>query len=353
MKKILRILTLVFLVPLIMGCVFAYPSGNSWPPVYEKKYGEWYDLPWGLNRNYYYGENGYLPDLAYESLGSFVDLAYSWGEDFRANYPGRLERAQAVLSFVQSWTEYGYDEDYVVMQDEPQAEWAWNADEMAYMIEEARAEGTVAVGDCEDFAFLCATLYLAAGFDVAIIDAPQHVALMIWFPEFPDANIYWDILDGRGYGWIWVEATGDSNPLGWTPPDFSDGSFETYVIESEFPPVAAFTYAPLAPMVNETITFDASGSSDTDGSIVSYVWGFGDGTTGLGKTTTHSYEAEGAYTVSLTVTDDNGLTDTATQLTNEVIPEFSTTFLLLFFVVATLVAVIYRTRHSKNVHIIR
>lgn len=348
MKKILLILAMFFLVPLIINYAFAYPSGNVWPPVFEKKYGEWYDEPWGLNRNFYYGEDGYLPDLAYESIGEYVDLAYSLGEDFKANYPNELERAQAVLSYVQSWTEYGYDEDNVVMENEPQAEWAWNADELAHMMEEARAQGTVAMADCEDFAFLCSTLYLAAGFDVGIVDAPQHVALLIWFPEFPDANIYWDILDGRGYGWIWVEATADNNELGWTPPDFSDGSFDVYVIENAISPVASFTYFPFDPEVNETITFDASGSSDPDGSIITYEWDFGDGTTGAGEFATHSYVSEGFYNVSLTVTDNDGLTDTATQITNEVIPEFSTETMLLSFIVATLVAIIYGKRSAKK-----
>ncbi len=53
---------------------------------------------------------------------------------------------------------------------------------------------------------------------------PITCALLIWLPEFSNANNYWDIPnDGRDAGWIWVEATGSSNPLGWTPPDFEDG----------------------------------------------------------------------------------------------------------------------------------
>jgi hypothetical protein len=80
--------------------------------------------------------------------------------------------------------------------------------------------------------FLCGTIYVGAGFDAAIIDAPGHCALLIWLPEFSNANNYWDISDGRGAGWIWVEATGSSNPLGWTPPDFEDGGWTAYPINS-------------------------------------------------------------------------------------------------------------------------
>ncbi len=58
------------------------------------------------------------------------------------------------------------------------------------------------------------------------------------------------------------------------------------------------------------ISFDGSQSSDADGSIVSYAWTFGDGATGSGVTTTHSYASTGSFTVTLTVTDDDGATDT-------------------------------------------
>ncbi len=55
------------------------------------------------------------------------------------------------------------------------------------------------------------------------------------------------------------------------------------------------------------VTFDASLSKDSDGSIVSYAWNFGDGATGTGAVARHSYQAAGAYTVTVTVTDDRGL----------------------------------------------
>jgi len=70
-------------------------------------------------------------------------------------------------------------------------------------------------------------------------------------------------------------------------------------------PTAAFTAA----MDKRTVSVDASGSTDEDGTIVSYAWEFGDGETGTGKTAQHTYEEDGTYTVKLTVTDDRGDTD--------------------------------------------
>src|SRR5699024_4014823 len=51
---------------------------------------------------------------------------------------------------------------------------------------------------------------------------------------------------------------------------------------------------------------DGTGSTDPDGTIVSYLWDWGDGTTSTGETASHVYSAVGEYTVTLEVTDDRG-----------------------------------------------
>jgi PKD repeat protein len=67
---------------------------------------------------------------------------------------------------------------------------------------------------------------------------------------------------------------------------------------------------PLASFTNECMgaicEFDGSQSSDTDGTIASYAWQFGDGTSGSGPTPHHAYAVGNRYVVSLTVTDDTG-----------------------------------------------
>jgi hypothetical protein len=195
----------------------------------------WYD-DWGIYRTYYAGTHGFIPNLADETLDQYEGTAYEIGLSFREKYSSKTERAAAILKYVQRWTEYGFDEDNVIMKGYPQPEWAWNADEMAGSISEVNR--IAAIGDCEDMAFLCGTIYLGAGIEAAIVDAPEHCALVIWLPEYPNADKYWDVPnDGREAGWIWVEATGDTNPLGWTPPEFKYGGWTAYPIgDLEFVP---------------------------------------------------------------------------------------------------------------------
>ncbi|MEO8128061.1 MAG: glycoside hydrolase family 44 protein [Bryobacteraceae bacterium] len=72
------------------------------------------------------------------------------------------------------------------------------------------------------------------------------------------------------------------------------------------PPVASFTAAPASGTAPVAVSFDASASSDPDGTIASYAWTFGDGGTGTGKTTVHTYSAAGSFTATLQVTDNAG-----------------------------------------------
>jgi hypothetical protein len=220
----------VLLVSLCSGGASAFQSSG-----FTKEGEDWYDS-WGIDRNWYSGPHGYLPDLASETLNENKELAYSIGEWFNDTYESKTARAEAILKYVQTWTEYGYDSDNVIRDGVAQEEWAWNADEMAHSFNETT--GVKAIGDCEDLAFLCGTIYMGAGFDAAVVDAPDHVALLIWLPEYSNADNYWDIPDdGRGAGWIWVESTGSTNPLGWTPSDFDDGDWTAYPL-GQLEPVA-------------------------------------------------------------------------------------------------------------------
>lgn len=78
-------------------------------------------------------------------------------------------------------------------------------------------------------------------------------------------------------------------------------------------PVPIITYYPSNPIVCQTITFNGSESYDTDGTITDWYWQFGDSTTAGGPLVTHIYETAGYYIVSLTVTDDDGGTNSTAR----------------------------------------
>lgn len=75
------------------------------------------------------------------------------------------------------------------------------------------------------------------------------------------------------------------------------------------PPVASFSYA----CTDLACSFDGTGSTDADGTVVSYAWTFGDGGAGAGAQSDHTFTAAGTYGVTLMVTDEDGATGSATQ----------------------------------------
>ena len=83
-------------------------------------------------------------------------------------------------------------------------------------------------------------------------------------------------------------------------------------------PTAAFTMSPTQALANVPVTFDASTSTPGTGatSISSDSWSFGDGTTGAGRTVSHTFTSQQTFNVSLTVTNDRGLSATTTIATN-------------------------------------
>ncbi|MBA2479264.1 MAG: PKD domain-containing protein [Planctomycetes bacterium] len=71
-------------------------------------------------------------------------------------------------------------------------------------------------------------------------------------------------------------------------------------------PVARATPQTFSGTAPATVSFSGAGSTDADGTIASYAWVFGDGTTGSGRTINHTYTNANTYTTTLTVTDNLG-----------------------------------------------
>src|SRR3989449_188051 len=78
-------------------------------------------------------------------------------------------------------------------------------------------------------------------------------------------------------------------------------------------PHAAFQFAPTTVYVGISVTFDASTSTDPDGSIASYAWNFGDGSSGTGVQASHVFAAKGTFGIRLTVVDSDGLSNETTR----------------------------------------
>ncbi|MET0965599.1 MAG: PKD domain-containing protein [Nakamurella sp.] len=82
-------------------------------------------------------------------------------------------------------------------------------------------------------------------------------------------------------------------------------------------PVAPANVAPTAAFTSScdllTCTVDSAPATDPDGTLAGFVWDFGDGSSGTGATSGHTYSAAGSFIVTLTVTDNQGATGTITH----------------------------------------
>jgi PKD repeat protein len=88
-------------------------------------------------------------------------------------------------------------------------------------------------------------------------------------------------------------------------------------------PVAAATVDKTSGPAPLTVAFNGSASTDEDGTITSYSWDFGDGNTANGVTATHTYQMEGNFNATLTVTDNRAAQATSAPIAIEVTPNLS------------------------------
>jgi predicted transglutaminase-like cysteine proteinase len=219
------------------GYAWASPSEG-----FSERNGDVFD-DWEICRTRAFGEDGFYqvsettfrPVIAFESLGENVDLAYSLGQQIAEEYPDQIRRAEAVFRFVRDRVRYATDIDQFGYE-----EFAQNADELAASLD----QNSVGYGDCEDSAVLLAVMYKGAGFRSAIAIGEGHTAALVYLPDYDKATAFFE-LEGEP-SWIWAEATGRNNPLGWVPDDFLGGNLAAYEITEEViaaaePPSAAST----------------------------------------------------------------------------------------------------------------
>lgn len=137
-------------------------------------------------------------------------------------------------------------------------------------------------------------------------------------------ELFWATDDGDLHRIDWARGAASGSPVSGTAtvvsgPDVDGltwGARAYFLYQDESGAGSGPNQAPTASFavscVALTCSFDASGASDADGTVVGHAWDFGDGATGAGQTTSHTYDSAGPRTVELTVTDDDGATDTAT-----------------------------------------
>ncbi len=188
--------------------VTATPTGSF--------YGDGDDIfdDWDVCRTNAAGADGYLayvagifePVIAAEGLGSNADVAYVRGFQFEQEYPDPTERAEVIFRYVRDRVHYTTDRSQFGYD-----EFAQNADELLAVVD----EDGFAYGDCEDYAFLLGTMYVGAGLRSAIVLAPDHAAALVYLPDYGRANRFLKVHGETG--WVWAEATGSNNPLGWMP----------------------------------------------------------------------------------------------------------------------------------------
>ena len=238
MKRVgvlLGLIVVLLAVVATAGYASAFPSED-----FTERGGDIFD-DWEICRTRAFGEDGFYqiteigteigfrPVIAFESLGEEADLAYSLGEQIAAKYPDPVRRAEAVFDFVRDRVEYTSD-----IEQTGSEEFAQNADELAIAI----VEDGIGEGDCEDMAVLLAVMYRAAGFRSAIVLVSGHTAVLVYLPDYNKATAVFE-LEGES-GWVWAEATGRNNPLGWVPKQYLNVKIAAYEISAE-------TVAPLTP----------------------------------------------------------------------------------------------------------
>jgi len=158
------------------------------------------------------------------------------------------------------------------------------------------------LGGCDEFTFDATSSYdpdnqaLAYHWDFGDGTVSDDPIVTHRFPKGGDYNVILSVQDNSG-----LEC---------------DTAVSSQVVRVNTPPVAGFTGPEIA-CTDQTVTFDAGGTTDNTPDQLSYQWNFGDGTSAEGKQVTKVFNKGGTYNVNLVVDDNSETTcstDTASSL---------------------------------------
>ena len=127
----------------------------------------------------------------------------------------------------------------------------------------------------------------------------------------PNGTLLWEAFSRLAT--VWVTALPDGQDV------CATGGYDALItcwrvsdVVSNEPPTAVMSATPSTGTAPLTVSFNGAQSTDPDGTVSSWAWSFGDGTSSTGVAASHLYSTPGTYTASLTVTDDGGASSTTT-----------------------------------------
>jgi PKD repeat protein len=317
-----------------------YPNagGVSYVGVFDDV-GDYYKTSWAFSNMLANGEK-YIAEACSHENGHSVGLHHEGITGGTTYYQGQGEWApimgNSYYKNVTQWAKGEYtganntEDQLQVMQNYGLAYFADDHGDTAATATQLAVGSTISESgfierntDVDVFKFLAG----AGALSISVSPAPLGPDLKIlaelrdssWnllaFSSLPslDASIRTTVPAGSYY--LAVSGVGSDDPA--TTGYSNYASLGQYVItgtvdpSSKKPPTAIITAAPTSGEAPLTVAFSGSGSTD-DGTISSYAWNFGDGSAvSADPTPSHIFSSAGTYTVTLTVTDEDGLTGTA------------------------------------------
>lgn len=274
-----------------------YPAGRIWTWTIDVSY-DLYEYESKLNRIRSWSEwPEYTLDPTAKQLANKLKEAAS---EKGFNY---YQTVNFVLAFVQSLP---YTSDDVTT----------GADEYPRYPLETLVDGG---GDCEDTSILLSSILREMNYDncLVVFTSPVgHAMVGVWGHSNYQGS--YSTKDGKNY--YFCETTGDGRKMGYLNSMFSSSEALLYSVETNNPitppipneePTVSVIASSISGHAPLTVSFSST-ASDPDGSIVSYSWNFGDGsTTSQENNPIHTFNEEGSFTVTLAVVDNIGTSATA------------------------------------------